>query len=117
MAEGNATNSATNNEVEDSDWQSIEAKITCTLCEGLFTEPKTIPCLHTFCEKCIKQMKNNGETSCSICGRELPRDVTAIPTNTYTKRLVEIVTKRKTSAGDRKCGECIDDAAAVMCRL
>ena len=114
MAEGDVTNSATSNEAEDSDWQRVEREITCTFCQGLFTEPKTIPCLHTFCEKCIKQMKNNGETSCSICGKELACDVAAIPTNTSTKRLVEIVTKRKSSASNRICGECDDNTVAVM---
>ncbi|XP_071149512.1 uncharacterized protein [Mytilus edulis] len=33
--------------------QTAEQQITCTICFDIFDEPKSLPCLHTFCKKCI----------------------------------------------------------------
>lgn len=33
--------------------QTAEQQITCTICFDIFDQPKSLPCLHTFCKKCI----------------------------------------------------------------
>jgi len=42
---------------EEKKWQQIEEEITYSICEDLFTDPKTIPCLHMFCKQCIESNK------------------------------------------------------------
>ena len=39
----------------EKEWKQIEEEITCSICRDLFTDPKTIPCLHMFCKQCIEQ--------------------------------------------------------------
>lgn len=34
----------------------VEETVTCSICNDIFTDPKTLPCLHTYCTKCILQL-------------------------------------------------------------
>ena len=38
-----------------------EADLTCTVCLELFTEPKVLPCCHTFCKKCLEGILEKAE--------------------------------------------------------
>ncbi|XP_065904123.1 tripartite motif-containing protein 2-like [Dysidea avara] len=105
------------------EWKEVEEEITCSICKEILTQPKTIPCLHTFCEQCIKSTieasKLTGSNlSCPICRAELPQDVSNIPTNFSTNRLIEIYHKRQNSSQktteELKCGECDEDATVTM---
>ncbi|GFO19070.1 tripartite motif-containing protein 2 [Plakobranchus ocellatus] len=57
-----------------------EDHLTCSICCSSFTRPKALPCLHTFCYKCIRDYvvrrghENIGVFPCPIC-----RADTAIP--------------------------------------
>ena len=81
--------------------QQIEEEITCAICGNLFNDPKTIPCLHTFCKSCLERSiesnkKMATEVCCPLCRAPLLRDETkSIPTNFTIKRLVEIVRSKK----------------------
>ena len=57
----------------------MEEQLTCPVCFDLYTNPKTLPCLHSFCEACIERFPQDkeGETyylSCPTCRHrtELP---------------------------------------------
>ena len=107
------------------EWEQIEEEITCSICKDLFTEPKTILCLHTFCEQCMKSTietsrRLGSEVCCPLCRTELSQDLAKVPTNFAIKRLIEIFKKRKesmhvTSAHAKViCGECEEDSLAVV---
>ncbi|XP_065904042.1 E3 ubiquitin-protein ligase TRIM71-like [Dysidea avara] len=104
------------------EWSEIEEEVTCPICEEIFIQPKTIPCLHTFCERCVKSTieaskLTGSEFRCPICRADMPQDVKNIPTNFSTKRLIEIYHKRQSSSQEAteelKCGECDDEDATV----
>ena len=108
----------------EKEWQQIEEEITCSICGDLFTDPKTIPCLHTFCKQCIeKSIESNKKMSsvvcCPLCRTSLPRDdISSVPTNFTINRLVEIFGKRnKTGRSlafkEIKCSNCEDGLSAV----
>jgi len=105
------------------EWEEIEEEITCSICDEMFTEPKTIPCLHTFCENCIKSAIEVGkqmerDICCPVCRAELSEDLKVVPTNFSTKRLIEIFKKRQSSmkqkSKEMKCGECEENNPAIM---
>ena len=106
------------------EWEQIEEEITCSICKDLFTEPKTILCLHTFCEQCMKSTvetnrRLGSEVCCPLCRTELSQDLGKVPTNFAIKRLIEIFRKRQesmhTTAHTKvNCGECEEEGLAVV---
>ena len=109
---------------EEKEWQQIEEEITCSICGDLFTDPKTIQCLHTFCKQCIeKSIESNKKRAsivcCPLCRTPLPRDdMSSVPTNFTINRLVEIFGKRKEvdkslALKEIKCSSCEDGLPAV----
>ena len=108
----------------EKEWQQIEEEITCSICGDLFTDPKTIPCLHTFCKQCIeKSIESNKKMAsivcCPLCRTPLARDdISSVPTNFTINRLVEIFGKRK-EAGESlapkemKCSSCEEGLPAI----
>ena len=108
----------------EKEWQQIEEEITCSICGDLFTDPKTIPCLHTFCKQCIeKSIESNKKMAsivcCPLCRTPLARDdISSVPTNFTINRLVEIFGKRKEvgkslAPKEMKCSNCEDGLAAI----
>ena len=79
-------------------------ELTCSLCNELFREPKTLFCLHTFCEECLSNHitkrvvdtdpqagDSREKVSCPLCQyvQELPEaDIRYIKTNHLYKNLV-----------------------------
>ena len=113
---------AGNCNTEKSEWDEVGEEVTCSICKEIFTEPKTISCLHTFCEACIKltiesNKRLGSKNCCPMCRTEFPDDVTKIPVNFSIKRLIEIFSKRKKSMqqarNEIKCGECTMNAPAI----
>ena len=105
----------------EKEWQQIEEEITCSICGDLFTDPKTIPCLHTFCKRCIeKSIESNKKMAsivcCPLCRAPLPRDdMSSVPTNFTINRLVEIFGKRKQAGKSLQmaCGNCENGSPAI----
>lgn len=83
----------------DSEWQQIQEEITCSICGDIFCDPKTIPCLHTFCKECLEKSietskKMAGAVCCPLCRALLPKGDLNIPTNFRIKRFIEIFQTR-----------------------
>ena len=108
----------------EKEWQQIEEEITCSICGDLFTDPKTIPCLHTFCKQCIeKSIESNKKMAsivcCPLCRTPLARDdISSVPTNFTINRFVEIFGMRKKAGKslalkEIKCSSCEDGLPAV----
>ena len=72
--------------------------VTCALCSNFFSDPRCLPCQHTFCRRCLKKHVNNTWVphrgfSCPSCraGIDLanPRDVEEVcQVNVYVQRLI-----------------------------
>ena len=43
-----------------------EADLKCTVCLELFTEPKVLPCCHTFCKKCLEGILEKTEEKAKL---------------------------------------------------
>lgn len=71
----------------------------CRLCGGMFSEPKILPCLHTFCLRCLEAFNATSQSqsatkqvTCPCCGREFSLPVGGmdqLPVNVFFARLAE----------------------------
>ena len=63
---------------------------TCSVCLELFSEPKVLPCCHTFCLKCLEKTarsgQEKGEIACPQC-----RKTHAIPAGGLTEFLTDFI--------------------------
>lgn len=54
-------------------WNKVQEQLTCSICLEYFVKPRTLGCLHTFCEtclaKCLKKAINTDGiiTTTAIC--------------------------------------------------
>ena len=73
----------------------IETVITCPICLEHFTDPRLLPCTHTYCLKCIKEVasKNNGQFECPLRdGTTINKnEIDSLPLNRTVREIVELL--------------------------
>jgi len=95
----------------------LENVTECGICIGDLTDARVLPCVHTFCLKCIEKWSQNRQTgekvSCPICREEfeIPEGGTAaLPKNDFVEKLLDAKKLSTTlSQGDVVCDVCCDD--------
>ncbi|XP_038059498.1 E3 ubiquitin-protein ligase TRIM33-like [Patiria miniata] len=109
--------------------QSVLGKISrdhlqCPICSDRFTEPKVLDCLHSFCQKCLKKVRQSQRSQdaklvCPLCRRDtiLKGDVSDLPSDFKLSALVdEVNVYEKVLEGQRseiKCQACDEENQAV----
>ena len=101
--------------------------VTCQMCSGPFSDPRILPCLHSFCCQCLhKEMEKIGpqkSLQCPTCLRNIPIPVggdSAFPPNLHLGFEVEVagyMSKLASSSGV-SCTFCVqgcNDPAVVFC--
>ena len=89
----------------DSNWEKVRQELTCAICHELLVDPKSMPCLHTYCKKCLMEAltkqphdpdlpRDRPAINCPLCRAEVPlsdQGIEALPSNFSAARLVETV--------------------------
>ena len=96
----------------------LEEQLTCSVCLDLYTNSKTLPCLHSFCQECLEglpqEWEARGDTyylSCPTCRQltEVPREgVGAFPVAFHLNNLKEIAQSLKNKVSDPQQVTCND---------
>ena len=100
----------------------------CGICSNVFTNPLMMPCLHSFCKKCLEQQleeqgSSAGSIKCPTCDTVsiLPSGgVASLPNNHWLAHQAEVSTyQQKIKNGDKiSCDRCVVDtsgAAVTFC--
>ena len=105
----------------------LQEQLTCPVCLSQFDSPKTLPCLHSFCLKCIQQLpveleKGKHMISCPTCRKtaQVPNKGPAdLPTAFVINSLVEIeeqLTKLSIEGKQISCDNCSEGDATSYCK-
>ena len=89
----------------------------CDLCSELYVDPRMLPCLHTFCLKCLKtilaQQRRSGTTlRCPSCKKTAPlpkQGIDALPVDLRKSHEAEVaLCAGKVQSGDKiNCEQCV----------
>ena len=92
---------------------NIHEEVSCSVCMVTFTEPKQLPCLHSFCLHCLEGIQRTSGRhdviTCPECRREsqVPGgNLKDLPTNSRIHSLLEVLAIRGCSSTGVKCGNC-----------
>ena len=98
----------------DSSLREVEDITKCTLCLEFMTDPRILPCIHTFCLSCLvmygeQQSLINSERHCPVCRTtfgSVDFDFSRLPRNSFVEKLIDA--KRSASeSGEKFCDVCV----------
>lgn len=104
-------------------WESVKEEVTCVVCKDLLTNPKVLPCLHSFCAGCLVERLDRlpsvkaakYQLECPLCQSKVVlsgvRAVEELPSHFSAARLARIVHLRDHTPNCQNCDE-NDDAEA-----
>ena len=91
--------------------------LTCRLCAQLYTDPSMLPCLHSFCSKCLLKLtaEKQEAITCPSCNElaSIPRDG-VFPTNVCLAKEVKEHELKMKFATPTQCEGCVTSTAAVV---
>ena len=115
----------------DPNWEKVRQEVTCAICLELLTDPKSMPCLHTYCKKCLMEAlakrphdpdlsQDRVAINCPLCRAEVvlsDQGIEALPSNFSATRLVETVQLQDKLGQNRapKCDGCQENVAVASC--
>ena len=95
-------------------FHNLREEVSCSVCSDLFTDPKHLSCLHSFCLKCLKgwyETCGGGDAiRCPKCQTfsQVPAsgDLKDLPTSFYLNGLIDVLAIKECSKTQVKCGNC-----------
>ncbi|XP_016115721.1 E3 ubiquitin-protein ligase TRIM36-like [Sinocyclocheilus grahami] len=91
--------------------KSIERELICPICEELFTQPLVLPCQHSVCHRCVREllMPNHDDSLSTDAGSESsnpgsPRARGPSPSMEKLERLVRSASLRRSFGARGRCG-------------
>ena len=93
---------------------NLHEEVSCSVCMTKFTDPKQLPCLHSFCLHCLQRIQQTSgirETiSCPECRQKFripgDGDLRALPTNFRINSLLDVLAIKECNTSAVKCGNC-----------
>ena len=93
---------------------NLREEVSCPVCTNIYTDPKHLPCLHTFCLQCLKQWhrtRHGRDTircpKCQAVSR-VPEsgDLKDLPTSFYLNGLIDVLAIKECKTTQVRCGNC-----------
>ena len=96
---------------------NLREEVSCSVCTNIFTDPKQLLCLHSFCLSCLQQWHRTSHgrygrdtIKCPKCLKvsEVPRsgDLRDLPTSFYLNGLIDVLAIKECKNSRVTCGNC-----------
>ena len=93
---------------------NLHDEVSCSVCMCSFTDPKQLPCLHSFCLHCLNGIQRtsgvHGKITCPECRRQFQifgsGNPSELPTNFRINSLLNVLAIKECSTANVKCGNC-----------
>ena len=103
-------------------FRDLQKEAECPLCLETVNNPKTLPCLHSFCLECLDKHANfarrqlQATIKCPVCQTsfQIPEgdSFQNLPTSYHLNRLVDVLALKDSGAQAQKCGSCDENNTA-----
>ena len=93
---------------------NLREEVSCSVCTNVYTDPKHLPCLHTFCLHCLKHWHTTSHgrdtircPKCQAISR-VPEsgDLKDLPTSFYLNGLIDVLAIKECKTSQVRCGNC-----------
>ncbi|XP_020632239.1 E3 ubiquitin-protein ligase TRIM71-like [Orbicella faveolata] len=93
---------------------NLREEVCCSVCSDIFTDPKQLPCLHSFCLHCLKQWHRTSHgrdtircPKCQLVSKVPERgDLKDLPTSFYLNGLIDVLAIKECRSSQVRCGNC-----------
>ncbi|XP_077862300.1 tripartite motif-containing protein 2-like [Saccoglossus kowalevskii] len=93
--------------------------LSCSICLEFYKNPKILPCLHTFCEQCLVDLKakSGGVLNCPACRIQCDTPIQDVKPNFFVTSLLDTVQKKRQLTSDKPlmCETCQEKIATHRC--
>ncbi|XP_077862044.1 E3 ubiquitin-protein ligase TRIM71-like [Saccoglossus kowalevskii] len=100
--------------------ENSEVFLSCSICLEILKDPKLLPCLHTFCQKCLVDFKDDsgGVLSCKTCKIQCDTPIQELKSNFFISSLLDRFQRQKLLSTDQHsltCEICQEKTATHRC--
>ena len=103
--------------------KKVEDQITCPICMEHFTDPRVLPCFHSYCLTCLQRVLVEGNYSlpCPTCRSPCPvpdKGLASLPPSFVVNNLMEVYDRIKKASAHQhvSCDNCDNTNADIYCK-
>ena len=93
---------------------NLREEVSCPVCTNIYTDPKHLPCLHSFCLQCLKHWHRSGHgrdtircPKCQVVSKVPDSgDLKDLPTSFYLNGLIDVLAIQECKTSQVGCGNC-----------